>query len=75
MSENSAADRKPFWAKCTGCQHCWPAAYLPMELFAAAKLMKAVKCPMCGKGPKGIVVAKQDDGALKEPAAATGAGA
>lgn len=63
-------ERKPFWAKCTGCSHCWPAAYLPMALDAAARLMKAAKCPMCGKGPKGIVVAKQKDGKLNEPEAA-----
>ena len=76
MSVEPASDRKPFWAKCTGCQHCWPAAYLPMEIFAAAKLMKAARCPMCGKGPKGIAIAKQKDGVLTEPAASTqGAGA
>lgn len=63
-------DRKPFCAKCSKCSHCWPAAYLPMQIDAAAKLMKAARCPNCGNGPKGVLVAKQNNGLLDEPAAA-----
>lgn len=68
--------RKPFWAECSKCRHQWAAAYLPMEVSAAAKLMMSARCPMCGNGPKGIFVAKQHDGVLTEPSASTqGAGA
>jgi len=60
--------RKPFWAKCKGCSHIWPAAYLPMELEQCAKLLMKTHCPNCAAGPKGITFAKQDDGKLLEPA-------
>lgn len=53
--------RKPFWAKCSDCSHCWPAAYTPMEVTAFARTVTASRCPMCGS--KKTVVAKQDDGA------------
>lgn len=58
--------RKPFWAKCGDCSHCWAAAYLPMEMKACAKLLMRAACPMCG-GRK-VFIAKQDDGVLQEPA-------
>lgn len=68
--------KKPFWAECGKCRHQWAAAYLPMEVAAAAKLMMQARCPMCGHGPKGILIAKQNDGVLTEPSASTqGAGA
>lgn len=57
--------RKPFWAKCGGCSHCWPAAYVPMEAITFGRTIKAARCPMCGS--KKNVVAKQDDGKLLEP--------
>jgi hypothetical protein len=59
-----AEPRKPFWAKCGSCSHCWPAAYAPMEVMAFARTVKAARCPMCGG--KKILVAKQDDGKLQE---------
>ncbi len=62
-------ERKPFWAKCGKCSHCWPAAYAPMELHLFASTIMAAVCPMCGAN-KGIKVAKQDDGKLLEPEAA-----
>lgn len=58
--------RKPFWAKCGECSHCWPAAYAPMELAKFAQTIMAARCPMCGG--KKIVVAKQSNGKLLEPA-------
>lgn len=62
-------EKKPFWAKCTGCNHCWPVAYAPMELatFAKIALNSSKNCPMCGATK--IVVAKQDNGKLLEDAA------
>ena len=60
--------RKPFWVKCGACNHCWPAAYVPMELSKFAQLGKAARCPMCGEA-KQLFPAKQDDGVLQEPAA------
>lgn len=61
-------EKKPFWAKCDVCKHCWPAAYLPMEMGLVAKLMKGLRCPKCGVGSKKILIAKQDNGILKEAA-------
>lgn len=61
----TADARKPFWAMCPTCSHCWPAAYLPMEIMAAAKLMQKATCPNCGE-TKHIKIAKQDDGKLNE---------
>jgi hypothetical protein len=60
-------ERKPFWAKCPGCSHCWPAAYLPMEMGACARLLKRAACPHCGNA-KRTGIAKQDDGVLQEAA-------
>lgn len=67
-------DRKPFWAKCPTCAHCWPAAYSGMEVSLFAKLVKRAACPMCGCA-KGIGIAKQDNGILREncPAPVPGA--
>lgn len=57
------AERKPFWAKCGACDHCWPAAYLPMDLAACAMLLMRAACPKCAAA-KGIKVARQKDGVL-----------
>lgn len=62
-------DRKPFWAKCGACLHCWPAAYLPMAMDKCAEVLKSPRCPMCGG--KNVLVAKQDDGKLLESARAS----
>lgn len=68
--------RKPFWVECGKCKHQLAPAYLPMEMSLFAKATKASRCPMCGNGPKGILIAKQNDGVLTEPSASTqGAGA
>lgn len=61
--------RKPFWVKCPPCGHMWAPAYLPMEMGKCAKLLQSARCPNCGSGPKGILIAKQDDGKLTEPEA------
>jgi hypothetical protein len=57
--------RKPFWAKCPSCSHCWPAAYAPMEVALFAKTVMRAACPMCACS-KGILIAKQNDGELLE---------
>jgi hypothetical protein len=59
-------ERKPFWAKCDECAHCWPAAYLPIELGKIGKMLKGLHCPMCGAPSKNLRIAKQDNGVLKE---------
>jgi len=56
---------KPFWAKCRKCAHCWPVAYLPMDIGTLAKVTKNSRCPRCGDGKP--VVAKQNNGTLNEP--------
>ena len=58
--------KRPFWAKCWGCGHCWPAAYLPMPMGLAGKVLGKLHCPMCGEGPKKVGIAKQDNGRLME---------
>ena len=57
-------ERKPFWAKCEPCNHCWVAAYTPMEAFKFVKILKSIRCPKCGS-PK-AKVAKQRDGVLND---------
>lgn len=59
-------EKKPFWAKCGGCNHCWPCAYLPMSLERAGKLLQGLSCPMCGADSEHVFVAKQHDGKLLE---------
>ncbi len=68
-----SAPRKPFWARCAACGHCWPLAYLPMAAVTAAQVMRRAACPACGES-KNIFAAKQNDGTLNE-AAANGANA
>lgn len=56
---------RPFWAKCSACQHIWAAAYYPIDLGTMAKILKRAACPKCGNTKPGV--AKQDDGRLLEP--------
>lgn len=65
ISETTERAARPFWAKCSDCGHCWPVAYLPMNMTAMAKLGKAARCPMGCRGKP--LVAKQDNGVLNEP--------
>lgn len=60
--------RKPFWARCGECNHCWAAAYAPMQLSKIAKILRACICPRCAS--KKIFVAKQNDGELLESGSA-----
>ena len=58
-------DKRPLWAKCVSCAHCWAVCYLPMDMVLAAQLIaQAKKCPRCGAD--GPTIAKQSDGALQE---------
>jgi hypothetical protein len=66
MTDEPQEERKPFWAKCPKCSHCWAAAYAPMELGAFAKTIMRAACPMCGTH-KGVMIAKQHNGKLLEP--------
>lgn len=70
MTESQSSrreEKRPLWAKCE-CGHIWPAAYLPMEMSAAGKLLKGLHCPKCAAPPSKIHIAKQDNGVLKEEA-------
>lgn len=66
MSTTVEPARKPFWARCGDCAHCWPAAYAPLPVITFARTVMRARCPMCGS--KKVLVAKQDDGKLLEPA-------
>lgn len=46
-------DRTPMDVKCK-CGHQWVAAWLPMEMAKAAKLLQHICCPMCGADSRGI---------------------
>jgi hypothetical protein len=48
------AERKPFNVTCGKCQHSWPALYTPMEMGAASRVLKDLRCPMCGAPSKHI---------------------
>lgn len=55
---------KPFWAKCRKCSHCWPVAYLPMDMARFGRLLGRICCPKCmDRKP---VIARQDNGVLLE---------
>jgi Zn finger protein HypA/HybF involved in hydrogenase expression len=58
-------ERKPFWAKCSGCSHIWACAYLPMCMADMGELLKRVRCPNCASAK--VFIAKQNNGTLQEP--------
>lgn len=60
----SGAGDKPFWCRCSRCQHVWPAAYLPMEMNKLAAIMSRTICPKCAARGKSLNPARQDDGVL-----------
>lgn len=61
--------KKPFWAKCGDCAHCWPMAYLPMDVSKLSQVIgRKPRCPKCASTK--VFVAKQDNGVLQEPEAA-----
>jgi len=62
------ANTHPFWARCPNCGHCWTVCYLPMDLLAASKLMRAARCPHGCAAP--ALVARQERGTLLEEAGA-----
>ena len=62
------ADRKPFWARCSHCGHCWPVAYTPLCMATFAGIIARAVCPNCGAA-KGLKIARQCDGVLLEPGA------
>lgn len=56
---------RPLWVRCRQCAHCWPAAWLPMEVGKIASLVGRAMCPKCGDSRP--AVAKQARGILQEP--------
>ena len=46
--------KTPLKVRCEACSHEWIAAYLPMEMGAAAKLLFCLCCPMCAQDSKRI---------------------
>ena len=63
----AAAPRQPFNVKCGACKHVWTAAWLPMEASLFGKVAKAIHCPACGNGPKGIHVAPDEPVSTQPP--------
>ncbi len=65
--------KKPFFVMCGDetCKHCWPAAYLPMDVSMFARVTGKLRCPMCGHAKP--VIPKQANGVLLEPGAHQGA--
>jgi hypothetical protein len=61
-------DKRPFWAKCGACDHCWACAYMPMTMERVAQLLINLHCPACGQDSSKVFVAKQDNGILQEHA-------
>lgn len=61
MPTTVATTRKPFWAKCGACAHCWPAAYAPMEIMAFAR---AIMRDLTGPGRWGYNMLRQGSAVL-----------
>jgi hypothetical protein len=62
----TAEPKRPFWAKCPACGHCWPIAYYPAEIGEFVRIAEKAYCPHgCKDAPR---IAKQRDGKLKEKA-------
>jgi len=49
-------ERKPFRVRCGKCSHKWIAAYTPMQMGPMAKVLKAIRCPMCAETARNIFV-------------------
>lgn len=64
MTQPNDDATRPLWGKCTGCGHCWPVCYLPLEMGKAAKLMAKAACPKGGS--EKVTIAKHDNGVLLE---------
>ena len=45
LAKEAQARTEPVMVRCSGCEHAWPCAYLPMPLTTAAALMKDARCP------------------------------
>ena len=54
--ENAGGPRTPFLAACGACRHVWPAAWLPMPLADAGRLLLKTSCPSCAAPPKQIFI-------------------
>jgi hypothetical protein len=44
--------KQPFYARCGACRHSWIAAYLPMPLHLAARVLRRATCPACGESKR-----------------------
>lgn len=60
MGDAPNPQRSEMWVTHPPCQQTWIAAYLPMELSKAARLLKNTTCPRCGER-KDIFMAKEAD--------------
>jgi hypothetical protein len=49
--------KSPFNVRCGDCQHVWAAAWLPMEMFKVAKIVRHLTCPKCAAPSKRIFMA------------------
>jgi hypothetical protein len=48
--------RRPQHVECLECGHTWVGFYLPMPIMDAARVMKALACPMCAADGRRIVI-------------------
>ena len=46
--EGGKMTKQPFRVQCDVDGHIWIAAYTPMEMGALARILKSIRCPMCG---------------------------
>lgn len=53
--------KSPVNVHCTVDNHTWTALYTPMEMGTAGRVLKNVRCPLCGAPPSKIVMATSED--------------
>lgn len=41
-------EKHPQHVSCSSCHHVWVGLYLPMPMATAARVLKSLRCPMCG---------------------------
>jgi hypothetical protein len=46
--------KQPLLVRCGTCNHVWAAAWLPMPLGDAGRLLKRIACPMCAAPSRDI---------------------
>jgi hypothetical protein len=50
----SDEQKQPLLVRCSKCNHVWTAAWLPMPLGVAGRLLKRIACPVCAASSRSI---------------------